>query len=210
MSGLREALENLCDRYDRIAEQLSIQSGVKATYDIPGSEIRSLLAAHPAEPAPVASREALEKVIDQAGSLKVGGTLWPLDRENVREIADALLAAGVFTEPETPVVSRERVGLVLAEAICDPKWSLLDLADALLAAGVFRDEATVKAEAAAEALHMAADELDAAARGWKTPALKDIPEDWDAHHLTVRNASEIALTNAARAIRRAAKAGEPS
>src|SRR5207302_1429275 len=75
------------------------------------------------------------------------------------------------------------------------------MADALLAAGVFRDEAEVKAEAAAEALHMAADELDATARGWKTPALKDIPEDWDAHHLTVRNASEIALTNAARAIR---------
>lgn len=43
-------------------------------------------------PQPVVDREALVKAIDNAGALEVGGTNWPLDRKNVQEIADAVLA----------------------------------------------------------------------------------------------------------------------
>lgn len=41
--------------------------------------------------------------------------------------------------------------------------------------------------------------LDDSAAMWATP--DDYPEEWDAHHLIVRNASRVALLNAAKAVR---------
>lgn len=41
----------------------------------------------------VVDREAVVRAIDEAGEMTVGGTNWPLDRQNVQEIADAVLAA---------------------------------------------------------------------------------------------------------------------
>jgi len=98
VSGLREALENLCDRYDRIAEEVSIRSGVKASYDIPGVEIRSLLAAHPAEPAPLASRERVAEVLVASAADKKKFEDWMYIQGADEDFADALLAAGVFRD----------------------------------------------------------------------------------------------------------------
>jgi DNA-binding transcriptional regulator YiaG len=53
-------------------------------------------------PQPAVDREALIKTIDKAGALEVGGTLWPLDRKNVREIADAVLALINGSEESAP------------------------------------------------------------------------------------------------------------
>lgn len=47
---------------------------------------------------PLLDRAALVKAIDHAGCLEVGGTNWPLDRQNVQEIADAVLELSGTTE----------------------------------------------------------------------------------------------------------------
>ena len=112
--SLRDALAKLCDRYDRIAEEVSIRSGVKATYDIPGSEIRHLLAAHPAEPAVsvvegdtlllggnLAAWVAVEPVgvSDEgraSGLIDCGGT----GHEFEAEVADCLTCGGVGVSDE--------------------------------------------------------------------------------------------------------------
>ena len=94
MSGLREALEQLLTEW-------SERSGGYDEY----RELKALLAAHPAEPAPVASRERVAEALhnnDQAHS-------WRDERYCPNyaclyiylPMTDALLAAGVFRDEVT-------------------------------------------------------------------------------------------------------------
>ena len=124
----------------------------------------------------------------------------------------ALEAALPHLAPQ-PVTSRERVAEVLRKrleatnftsVVHEPvRTQVIDtwadvLTGSLFAAGVFRDEGEVKAETLTEFASV----LDGMAAMWATP--DDYPEDWDAHHLTIRSASRVATKNAATAARAAA------
>ena len=84
MSDLREALEKFADDAEALGLGRNITVG----------ELRELLADHPAEPAPVASRERVEQVVRRV--YLDGGASIPVAQEGAADIVDALLAAGVF------------------------------------------------------------------------------------------------------------------
>jgi len=94
MSGLREALERLL-----------VTMGGATT--VSTSTLRNLLAAHPAEPAPVASRERVAEVLAKAFHQSDSNTDEWYELDPIAQVAyldeatqctDALLAAGVFRD----------------------------------------------------------------------------------------------------------------
>jgi DNA-binding XRE family transcriptional regulator len=170
------------------------------------------LAAHPAEPAPVASRQPLRELAEWLVKLDDPGSEERREVTLTQIVSAAAAAIVAAEESAAPVANRKTVTDVLREfAQGEPDgendgWVLFadnldDFNGALLAAGVFRSEAEVKAEA----LEEFAREMDEQAALWSTPTNRaDIPETWDSHHLIVRNASEIACKNAAKDARAAA------
>lgn len=104
MSGLREALERLATRWEGMDTPGLVSpsnhrwaEGVDRGYDQAAADLRDLLAAHPADPAPCASRERVAEVLREAGDIHPHIILsgW------FGHAADALLAAGVFRDEAT-------------------------------------------------------------------------------------------------------------
>jgi hypothetical protein len=67
--SLRDALKELADKYEAVHTVAGIQpanvpwaEGIDDAYHIAAAELRDLLAAHPAEPGPVVTDEAVEKL----------------------------------------------------------------------------------------------------------------------------------------------------
>lgn len=115
--SLRDALEKLCDRYDRIAEEVSVRGGVKASYDIPGSEIRYLLADHPAEPVGVSDEPACDCYRRVPPEKHTSGCTW--GRWHLMKEAGLLAERSVGVSDEAVEAARIQVAYdALHEATC--------------------------------------------------------------------------------------------
>jgi len=113
VGGLRDALIRLTTKWDDMdtpglasPENQEWAKGVDNGYSIAASELRDLLAAHPPEPAPVASHERVAEALAKhliAADGEYGGD-WESPQHRAaylkaaRPYADALLAAGVFRD----------------------------------------------------------------------------------------------------------------
>jgi hypothetical protein len=103
MTGLREALEKLADERD------SVSGHAAGDYHIRPYELRELLAAHPAEPAPVITDEMVE-----AKAHVMYGFDWEHATSHVQNKYRAMVRASLEAKP-APVASREALDQILEE-----------------------------------------------------------------------------------------------
>ena len=132
MSDLREALEQFCQQLEAFPDVMNAPLGEEQAEIL--EDLRGMLAAHPAEPAPVQAEAVGIRAFDDP------------DRADLAEILGATGVRMLLDHPAepAPVASRERVADVLHSQNITYRPAADRIYDALLAAGVFREPPTAE------------------------------------------------------------------
>lgn len=118
--SLRDALEDMCAKADR-REAMRRDEGSRPVPARVGVDVlRSLLAAHPVEPAPVASPEHVAEVL-KTELLRQQADDWFDVPGLARYLRESLLAAGVFREPPT----HDEISAAVTKAVADYRGYLV-------------------------------------------------------------------------------------